>query len=386
MVSKRRFAHIDATRRHHGRAQKSRLAIIIISCAVVIFGLFFSSSVQAAGCQGGGPNAGRTVKACSKTPATGQKCDPRAKSRPTLFPIGLSPLSCRARKRRQKPAWVCKTVQFLSRTRRCECANPRRGGGRINPYAETALLRHAVKLPLTPAQSKALIAASLSHDAAHILQFTKALRGAGDPVIRYSANLIAAESLAKTDLRGNREEIARLVTALRRDRGKVRLFPVSDTDFLAALLAQDDGDTERALRYLDAALESEPEFFNAAVLALRLQIGEIVQTPSASVHQCLSQYNMLVRRLMRLVRFEPCPRMAAHVEVYLSRWYEQPEKAAPLAAARIYLSVIAWDTKRAREALADFRKLAGGGSCAKTISGTFSGFVKIADQQLKHGK
>ena len=61
-------------------------------------------------------------------------------------------------------------------------------------------------------------------------------------------------------------------------------------------------------------------------------------------------------------------------------------KAAPLAAARIYLSVIAWDTKRARKALADFRKLAGGGSCARIISGTFSGFVKMADQQLKHGK
>ena len=358
-----------------------------------LFGTFFAglllaglpflspATAQADACSGGGKP--KIVKACRKVGGKPRKCDPRLRARPTLFPAALVPLRCGHWQEARKPAWICRTVQLLSRQQRCQCANPKAPRTGANPYAETALMRHAVKLPLTPEEHKALIAASISQDAELVLQYTAPLRAHPRPDIRYAATLIAAHRLAKISLRQYRREIHNLVAILQQLKDKVDAFPTSDADFLAALLAMDAGDDRQALQYLDAALAQEPAFFNAAVLAVKLQLQRLARNGTLSTGQCLREYNTLAARLAHLVALNPCPRMAAHVEVYLSRWFAKPQKVAPLAAARIYLSIMAWDVKRAQAALARYQKLSGHNACTAIMSKTFQQFITIAEAQLK---
>ena len=354
---------------------------IFISFLIIVFNFGIS---RANTCKGTVPAKPKIIQKCIKTNNTPSQCNQRLKAKATFFPAGLVTLRCNLQRQIQRPAWICRSLQMLSRQLRCQCANPTAPRSGANPYAETALMRHAVKLPLSSEERKALIAASISQDAELILENTAPLQVHAQPEIQYAAILIAAHRLAKLDLKRYRREIRRLVAKLQRLKNKVRTYPASDADFLAALLAMDEGDTENALRYLDAALAQEPAFFNAAVLAVRLQLERLVRDGTPTTRQCLREYNALASRLVRLTALNPCPRMAAHVEVYLSRWFENPQDVAPLAAAQIYLSVMAWDIQRAKKALQRFIQLSPDNGCTRYMTKVFDEFINLSEQQLKN--
>jgi hypothetical protein len=244
-------------------------------------------------------------------------------------------------------------------------------------------MRRQIMLPLSVSERKLFIATDLVQNRDHIATFISPLLEHENPGIRYGAAMTAAYALAKIGIRENRKAIESKLKIMRETVDSNHLtFPVSDLEFLNAQLALEDGARGAALEHLARALYLEPRFFNAAVLAASIRTASLGRHMNMPTAKCIREYKKLIQDLVTLLRFEPCPRMAVHVETYLSRQFESPSQIASLAVARIYLSIIAWDTKRANHALSDFRTLMGNNACMRTLSADFQNFISLAASQL----
>ena len=167
--------------------------------------------------------------------------------------------------------------KMLSKLSRCKCVNPFKGKHQGNPYSESILMRRKIYLGLSSKKRKQLIAAILARDSKLSLSYSQKLRHSKQAKVRYAATLVVAYALARQDLTANRNVIQLLIEDLKKDVKKIKAFPVSDTFFLAAILAQNEGKVEKAMKLLKKALIQEPTFFNAAVLSVRLQIKKVIQ-------------------------------------------------------------------------------------------------------------
>lgn len=294
--------------------------------------------------------------------AQGAECDPGGSEKvpPTAPPDIVCPLADRrtgsllpmgsiARLRCQssepEPCWVCDTLR-----RQLACGGTCAHSSAHAPAGESVFLRRSVSLRLTEPVHRAIVAARISQSASFALEVTSAARRSPDAVERFAAAISAAYVLLKADASTHRQGILDLVSQLRQDEPAIG-FSTADVDFIEATVAARDGAAARALKLLDAAVAKEADFFAALALAASLQLGETREALRQSATRCQAAHGRLFRYLARLMDTRPCPRQAVHVEVFLARQMREPQKDPVLAAAQVYLAVLARQPDRARSAL-----------------------------------
>lgn len=228
--------------------------------------------------------------------------------------------------------------------------------GPDQPYADTILLRRTNLWFGDEEMRRRLALAALAESLDGVSPLTAPLLEDSDPRIRYAAAL----QVALTAVRAGQISDARFTEALDvMEAAEFEDFPRSDLVFMKALQAEAAGHLSAARDLARAAAELEPRFFNALALELRLTLSESAhlrgaagrfETPQA----CTDEFTRLLAALARISDLEPCPRVAAHLELYLSRQLRVPDRAPGLRAARVYLGVLSRREAMARGALDAF--------------------------------
>jgi hypothetical protein len=233
-----------------------------------------------------------------------------------------------------------------------------------NPYADSIIGRLSPSLAFDESQHQAMIAATLSQDPDLAFEYTAGLRESADPSLRYVGWLVPAYVVAKARRADYLERLGEILPRLARESSGL---PSTDLDYLEAVLASGRGDDAAALSHIERALKTEPRFFNAILLGLRLRMETAVQAGSLGYRACDAAYRGLFRGLLALVDLTRCPLQASQSEIYLARMLRDPAISPPMLAARVYLGLMARKPKLARTALEHFDAIAEL-SCKRSIS------------------
>lgn len=253
-----------------------------------------------------------------------------------------------------------------------------RGCGRAGdvPYADTVFLRRGLDPGLEPALARAIALAVASNDPAMAGDLLAPFLGAGPPAARYAAGLYLAlvhvQSGAGTGGAGAGFAAMEAAAAEGLD------FPASDLDFLAALRALDAGDARAARARLEAAIAAEPRFFNALALAIRLDMEHARGVERQGPSLCEAAYGALLDHASLMLSLDPCPRQAAHLDLYLARGLAVPEASGPYLAAKVMVALVARRGDAAREARARFAAL-GAAQCGARVGALLDGLIETAE-------
>ena len=246
------------------------------------------------------------------------------------------------------------------------------GGGAEAAYADTVYLRRAIELEMTQDDRVrlALVAAAVEPDtAAHLAQ---PLLGRDEPDIVHAAATHVALAAARAD---DFDATAfRTGLALMERSAAAAGVPDSDRLFFLALAAAAAGETAEALTQARAALAIEPRFFNAAAFALQLQVGLLARQGRRAPGDCQRDHGVLLDLLAAIAALEPCQRVAAHLEILVSRRLLAPDRSPTFAVAQVYLALIARRPELAGRALERFRHLEGP-ICADAVAGELEALI-----------
>lgn len=228
--------------------------------------------------------------------------------------------------------------------------------GRDQPYADTVFLRRD-GVPFGSDQMRRDMAlAALAETLDGALPLTGPLQVDPDPRVRYAAGLQTALTAVRAGQIGDPRFAEALAVMEAADFDD---FPRSDLLFMKALQAEAANDLAQARRYARSAADLEPRFFNALALGLRLTLMQGRHLRGAAGRfdtpdTCTTEFADLLTALARIADLEPCPRVAAHLDLYLSRQLRVPDQAPGLRAARVYLGVLSRRDAMARAALDSF--------------------------------
>jgi len=243
-----------------------------------------------------------------------------------------------------------------------------------NPYADTAYLRRSVVPPLSKDLQRDISIARLSGDATYAMEILASGLNSPDPEARYAAALTVAtlsiQSLGYFDAVGERMLDVMQQAA---EVGPLSV-PASDYHYLRALHAQARGETSRVRTELNAAIDSEPNFFTAMVLSLNLALDKASALEGQGAALCQSSYDALMFDAARLLDLAPCRYHAAHLELFLKRQFQSPESVPALSAVQVYLSLIARRPDAAAAARREFSET-DGPDCKTTVLADIDGLI-----------
>ncbi|WP_323768892.1 hypothetical protein [Antarctobacter sp.] len=253
--------------------------------------------------------------------------------------------------------------------------------GPDQPYADTIFLRRPGLLVGTETDRQALALAALAETLDGAAPLAAPLLDSPDPGLRYAAGL----QIALTALRAGQMADPRFTEALDHmaaveDPG----VPRSDLLFLQAMLAEAEGREHDALSLARTAALAEPRFFNALALNLRLTLAQGDHLRGAagrhsSAEACESQFTDLLTALSQIADLEPCPRVAAHLELYLSRSLRAPDRAPGMQAVQVYLAVLSRRKTLAEGALAAFKDPPAP-ICADSVALELQGLLQLLEE------
>jgi len=254
--------------------------------------------------------------------------------------------------------------------------------GPDQPYADTVYLRRASPLVGTEADQRVLALAALAETLDGVAPLTASLVDSDDPGVRYAAALqVALTALRAGQIADPRFAEALEIMAAVEDPG----VPRSDLLFLQATLAEAEGRGKDALALARAAAVAEPRFFNALALQVRLTLeqGEHLRGSAsrfAGGAVCTAEFTQLLKALAQIADLEPCPRVAAHLELYLSRALRAPDRAPGMQAVQVYLAVLSRRAALAQGALDAFVK-APAPVCADSVSAELDGLLRLLNEE-----
>ena len=253
--------------------------------------------------------------------------------------------------------------------------------GPDQPYADTVFLRRPGAVVGDDGVRRVLALTALAETLDGVQPIAAPLMTAGDPVVRYAAAL----QVALAAVRAGQIADPRFAEALAvMEEAETPDLVRSDLPFLRALQAEAEGRGAEALILAQEAAQIEPRFFNALALELRLALAQGDHLRGAAgafarPEACRAQYRHLLAALARIADLEPCPRVAAHLELYLSRQVRAPETAPGLQAAQVYLGVLSRRGDLARAALEAFlqppRPV-----CAPEVAADLEGLLSLLDE------
>lgn len=253
--------------------------------------------------------------------------------------------------------------------------------GPDQPYADTVYLRRASPLVGSEADQRALALAALAETLDGVAPLTAPLMDSDDPGVRYAAGLqVALTALRAGQITDPRFAEALEIMAAVEDPG----VPRSDLLFLQATQAEAEGRGKDALALARAAAVAEPRFFNALALQvlLTLEQGDHLRGSASrfgGVQACTAEFTHLLTALARIADLEPCPRVAAHLELYLSRALRAPHSAPGMQAVQVYLAVLSRRAALAQGALDAFGK-APAPVCAASVAAELDGLLRLLDE------
>lgn len=228
-------------------------------------------------------------------------------------------------------------------------------GGADAPYADTVFLRRGITLAADQQVKTALALATLAETPDGAEPILTPYYGHEDPAIRYAAGLhMALNAVRAGQIADPRFDQAIEVMA----QAEPVPFLRSDLDFMRALQAEARGDLAAAWELTHRASQTEPRFFNALALEIRLLLAQGVHLrgpASGGDAVCLAEYRAFLAALSGIADLEPCPRVAAHLEMYLSRGLRAPDAAPGMQAAQVYLAVLSRREDLAQRALQAFQ-------------------------------
>lgn len=253
--------------------------------------------------------------------------------------------------------------------------------GSDQPYADTIFLRQARALPIEAEARRALALAALAETPEGVAPLIAGLIQSESAAIRYAAAL----QMALAAVRSGQIHDPRFAAALEVMGAATDLeFPTSDLTFMRALQAEADGALEGAQLLARQAAEQEPRFFNALALDLRLALGSGEHLrgavgPFGQRTACRREFEGLLTALSQIADLEPCPRVAAHLDLYLARHLISPDTAPGLLAARVYLGVLSQRAEFARAARDAFVR-GPGPVCADEMTAELDGLLTLLDR------
>ncbi|SNS42051.1 hypothetical protein [Antarctobacter heliothermus] len=253
--------------------------------------------------------------------------------------------------------------------------------GPDQPYADTVYLRRSGLLVGTEADRRVLALAALAETLDGVAPLTAPLMDSDDPGVRYAAGLqVALTALRAGQIADPRFAEALEIMAAVEDPG----VPRSDLLFLQATLAEAEGRDKDALALARAAAVAEPRFFNALALHVRLTLeqGEHLRGSAsrfAGAEACSAEFTHLLTALARIADLEPCPRVAAHLELYLSRALRAPDSAPGMQAVQVYLAVLSRRASLAQGALDAFLNPPVP-VCAGSVAGELDDLLRLLDE------
>ncbi len=228
--------------------------------------------------------------------------------------------------------------------------------GTDQPYADTVFLRREGIAFGSAEMRRDMALAALAESLDGVMPLTAPLHGDPDARVRYAAAL----QTALTAVRAGQIGDPRFAEALAvMEAAEFDDFPRSDLLFMKALQAEAANDLRQARAFAHSAAVLEPRFFNALALELRLTLLQGSHLRGAAgrfdaPETCTAEFRQLLASLARIADLEPCPRVAAHLELYLSRQLRVPDQAPGLRAARVYLGVLSRREGMARGGLEAF--------------------------------
>ncbi|MGP6086012.1 hypothetical protein [Antarctobacter jejuensis] len=228
--------------------------------------------------------------------------------------------------------------------------------GTDQPYADTVFLRREGVHFGSEDMRRDLALAALAETLDGVTPLTVPLYGDPDPRARYAAALQTALTAVRAGQIGD-PRFAEAITMM--EAAEFDNFPRSDLLFMKALQAEAANKLAEARAFAHAAADLEPRFFNALALELRLTLLQGAHLRGAAgrfdnPETCAAEFRQLLSTLARIADLEPCPRVAAHLEMYLSRQLRVPDQAPGLRAARVYLGVLSRRESMAQSALEAF--------------------------------
>lgn len=253
--------------------------------------------------------------------------------------------------------------------------------GADQPYADTVFLRRPGTAFGGDEVRSALALAALAETPEGVASIVAPLMTAEDPRLRYAGAL----HLALAAVRAGQAGDARMAEALEVMAAAETPddLPRSDLAFLRALRAEAEGRPAEALVLAQEAVAIEPRFFNALALELRLSLAQGdhlrgAADPFSRPETCREEFRRMLTALARIADLEPCPRVAAHLELYLSRQLRVPEAAPGLRAAQVYLGVLSRRGDLARGALDGFLRPPRP-VCAPEVAAELEGLLGLLD-------
>lgn len=228
--------------------------------------------------------------------------------------------------------------------------------GPDQPFADTVFLRKTGLTVGTETDLQRLALIALAETLDGVAPLAAPLMTGDDPAVRYAAAL----QVGLAALRAGQISDPRFAEALAvMDAVEEPGVPRSDLLFLRAHEAEARGDLAKAAGLARAAAQAEPRFFNALALELRLVLAQGAHLrgaagPYDSAEVCQAEFDQLLTSLSRIADLEPCPRVAAHLELYLTREVSRPDRAPGLHAVQVYLAVLSRRQDLARRAFQSF--------------------------------
>ena len=189
-------------------------------------------------------------------------------------------------------------------------------GAAVGPRAlgDLVTMRRPDTIAIDDTARRRLSAAYLSQDPAVSKRILAPLRSSPDRSLTYLATLTAlhvqiaaGQSLSSPEVAGEFEALESLRADLP--------FSTADTDFLEALRSLSQGRLERARDMSERALRTEPEFFNAHVIRILVQL-RITKLVGVQANACGPALERLASMLADLTTISPCPMQAVYTDAF----------------------------------------------------------------------
>lgn len=251
--------------------------------------------------------------------------------------------------RPQPPDPACPLCDIIERQMDQGC-----GPQHDQPFADVHELRHPGQLALPADIHAALSRARATQDPASAARRLAPLYAHPEADIRYVAAITVAMMHLQAGIIADDRAATALAVASEAARAPGLGIPASDLAFLQARRARERGDDDAARTHLAEALQLEPRYFNALVLALELALERAILVGQQSRALCESAYLDFMAALVAIMDLSPCRFHAAHLDVHLSRRFVQPDALPAVQMARVYLGLLAERPSAASAALARF--------------------------------
>jgi hypothetical protein len=223
-------------------------------------------------------------------------------------------------------------------------------------YADIYFFRRPGVLKLDPDTEAQLTTALISHDGITAMDATSELRGGQDRAKRFLGSLVALHVWARAKGSLHAPEAQQLFAALEENQAAVPEAK-ADLNYMLALKAVEGNDTSGALDRLEAALSTEPQFFNAHVVRVAILV-DLAERVAQSEEKCLTAYRKLTNALEVLFEFSPCGLQAAHTAAYLRSRQESPNENVSLLLTELFLATISKQRTAANSKAAKLESLA----------------------------